>query len=488
MKFKKYLYIILISILTIFLCIFHNAPFIYGQIANFYFKNNNIKQAQLFFEKSFILGNTNLEQRNVYVNSLINSPLSINSQKKLVKLAEDDIQDSASLKAQKFLENLRIEINKKYPNNYIQQAPYNQKILRWNHFPISYRFENSNNIPKYFIEEIEKAILTWERNGQIMLQETSNKDANIIICFKSQKSEDLDYGKKYVVAYTVPNVENNDLKNMVINFYLRDPNGEFFTSNQIYNTALHEIFHALGFLGHSYEKNDIMYLSKDNTTLLEDSRENLSEADIATMQLLYKIEPEITTKNSDTKIESEYIPYVVLGNSQDVTDSKKQEARNYIYYAPSLPAGYIDLAESLVAEERYEEAIKNLEKALYLADTDEIKYIVYYNLAVTYYYIDYAELALMYLKKAFEIKEDESLLILKAEIFIKDNQLDNAIEQYQYLIKNSPENLDYVVNCAKLYIKNNERIKARQLLKGYKKQHPEHKQDKRLSQFGILSW
>ena len=50
---------------------------------------------------------------------------------------------------------------------------------------------------------------------------------------------------------------------MDIKFYTYAPNGEKFSSEQIYNTALHEIFHALGFTGHSYDKNNIMYMSNN---------------------------------------------------------------------------------------------------------------------------------------------------------------------------------------------------------------------------------
>lgn len=118
-----------------------NADTIYAQLGNRYYKQNNIKKAQEFYEKSFALGNKDTGVREIYVNSIINSPLDIDAQEKLVRLAEDNIQDAASIKAKYFLYDLKREIHRQYPLNYIKQAPFNQQIVRWNKFPITYGFK-----------------------------------------------------------------------------------------------------------------------------------------------------------------------------------------------------------------------------------------------------------------------------------------------------------------------------------------------------------
>ena len=89
-----------------------NADAIYAQLGNRYYKQNNIKKAQEFYEKSFALGNKDTGVREIYVNSIINSPLDIDAQEKLVRLAEDNIQDAASIKAKYFLYDLKREIQK----------------------------------------------------------------------------------------------------------------------------------------------------------------------------------------------------------------------------------------------------------------------------------------------------------------------------------------------------------------------------------------
>ncbi len=478
----KVLTCLLLGFILIFaLYTYNHADNIYAQIGNWYFKSNNISKAQKFYEKSFLLGNKDASIREIYVNSIINSPLSIDSQLKLAVIAEDEIQDSASLKAKGFLYNLKKEIHKKYPNNYIKQCPFNQKIIRWSKFPITYTFRNTKNIPDEYIEEIDKAFAEWEKFGIILFTRT-NEDADIVVNFRNIKNENMEFGRKYVVAYTVPVVVNSSLKQMDINFYIQDPEGNFFTANQIYNTALHEIFHSLGFMGHSFNPDNIMYLAKNKNTLINDTRAVLNEADISTLKLLYKIKPDITNVEN---LESEYIPYLVLGDDEEINTSKAKEAKNYIYHAPTLPSGYIDLAESQISEKRYSEAIKNLERALNLSDTDEMKYIIYYNLALTYYYINHTSLALEYLKQASEIRDSEELHVLKAEILLNVNRAD-AKKEYQYIIQTYPDNLDYVIRLANLYIKDKHYFAARKILKSYLKRNPKERNNKRFTPYRAL--
>lgn len=474
-------YTILLIFLSGSLYFYTNSDYIYAQVGNWYYKQNEITKAQYFYEKSFQEGNQDTTIRENYVNSIINSPLTVKSQEKLATIAEDKIQDRSSFEAKEFLYNLKREIHRQYPDNYIKQAPFNQKIIRWGKFPITYTYKNEDNIPDNYIQEIDKAFSEWEKLGVVLFTKTEG-DADIVVNFKNNKTEEMEYGRKYVAAYTEPIVINSKLKRMDINFYLQDPEGNLFSLNQIYNTSLHEIFHALGFMGHSFDTNNIMYLAKDNNTLVNDSRATLTEADINTLKLLYKIKPDI----SNTKdVDSEYISYLVLGDNEEVNQSKAREAKNYIYHAPTLPSGYIDLAESLVAEKRYPEAIKNLEKALTLADSDEMRYIIYYNLAVVYHYINHNSLALDYIKKATEIQDNEELHFLKAEILLSINRKE-AEKEYAYLVKTYPNNIDYTIRLSNLYLKDKRYLQARKLLKMYLRNNPQEKNNPRFSPYKML--
>ena len=469
-------YSVFLFLITLVFVARNNLDKIYAYLGEVNYKKNNIEQSQKYFEKSFLLGNKNFNQREMYINSIINSPLTLNSQEKLINIAEDKIDDVASLRAQQFLYDLKRKIHDLYENNYIKQAVYNQKVVRWGKLPITYTFINTNSIPDKFISEKES-------EHQILFTKINETDANILIEFIENQTKEMEYGQKYIVAYTVPDVVQNKLQKMTIKFYLKDLEGNEFSANQIYNTALHEIFHALGFMGHSYNRDNIMYLSKDNNTLIKDSREILTPADISTLKLLYKIKPDITNSN---ELKSEYMPYLILGDDSEINSAKAKEAKNYINQAPTLASGYIDLAESFVAEKRYPEAIKSLEKALLLADTKEIQGIVYYNLAVVYFYINHLEMALDYLNQALDIKDTEELHYLLAEIYNKQGDEIKTVEEYNYLIKIAPQNIDYTINLTNFYIKKKDYINARKILKNFLKNNPQEKNNPRLSPYGLL--
>lgn len=466
---------------------YKNQENLYAILANHYYKKNNIIEAQKYFEKSFSLGWKNINDRELYVNSLINSPFTIDGQKRLLNFIELGVDDSANSKAEYFFYNIKREIHKIYSDNYINQAPYNQKIVRWSKKPITYCFKNNENIngevPKYFNDEITKAFIEWEKatdHELIFSEETENP--NIIIEFLNHNPVEDD-AQRYIVAYTTPQTVDNELQNMIIKFYTSDNNGEVFSPNQVYNTALHEIVHALGFMGHSNNKNHIMYLSKDTTSVLNDSREVLTRADINTVKLLYRIKPDITNSLKDN---SDYIPYLVLGDEEEINNTKINAANDYIRKAPNLPNGYIDLAEAYVAIKDYSMAIKSLEKALLLADTYEIKSMVYYNLAVAYFYIEHYDLAMDYLQKSIAISNSEEQQYLLAEIYTKQKNMQAAKEEYRKLIKQNPDNINYAISLANIFVIEKEYKKARKVIKNYVKNNPQDKNNSRLDPYGVL--
>ena len=451
--------------------------------ADYYFKKNDIENSQKYFEKAFELGLNNTKQRDIYVNSIINSPLTTDAQEKLVKFLKNPKDDVANVKVKYFLSDLKREIHRKYPYNYITNSVYNQKIMHWGKLPIKYSFDRGENAPAYFSIEIENAFTEWEKaTGHQILFEKDDKNPNIIIKFDSHNPADAE-NKKYVVAYTTPILNLSNLERMEIIFYLKDPSGNYFSKNQVYNTALHEIVHALGFMGHSDDKDDIMYLTKDSMSVLNDTREDLSESDINTVKLLYKIKPQIT--NSED-LKYDYIPYLVLGNAKDVTNEKIKEAKTYIKKASQLPAGYIDLAEGYVAIKDYPRAIKSLEKALKLADTEDIRSMIYFNLAVTNFYVDNLEKSREYLTLSIRINDSDEKQYLLGEIYVREGSTNKAIDIYKTLISKYPQNIEYIIALTNIYVLNHDYLKARNVLKNYIKNNPAEKNNSRLEPYGIL--
>ena len=54
-------------------------------------------------------------------------------------------------------------------------------------------------------------------------------------------------------------------------------------------------------------------------TYENDSRSQPTEADINTVKLLYRIKPDITNSN---KLKGEYLPYLILGDEEEITSAK----------------------------------------------------------------------------------------------------------------------------------------------------------------------
>ena len=340
-------------------------------------------------------------------------------------------------------------------------------------------------LPEYYKKEIENAFIDWGKAMDFQLSfEESEKDANIIIKFDYHNPAETD-DLKYIVAYTSPNIVNKVLKDMTILFYVKDPLGNFYTQNQVYNTALHEIAHALGVMGHSSNKKNVMYLTKDETGVFNDARSELSEADISTMKLLYKLKPDITNKE-DKK--SEYLPFLVLGDSEDVINAKIREAKLYIKRAPHLPNGYMDLAEAYVGVNDYSKAIKILDKALRIADTDKVKEMIYFNLAVCHYYSENYILAEDYIERAIEINSSENSLYVLAKIYLKTNHINKSRDIFEGLIRNNPSSIDYTVNLANIYLQNKQYLKVRKVLKNFIENNPNERFNPILDSYGFLKW
>lgn len=94
-------------------------------------------------------------------------------------------------------------------------------------------------------------------------------------------------------------------------------------------------------------------------------------------------------------------------------------------------------------------------------------------------------MAVDYLSKTMEIQDNEELHLLKAEI-LKNTDKETAKKEYAYLIKISPDNLDYTTKLANMYIKEYDYLKARKILKDFLKRNPQYKKDARFSPYGIL--
>lgn len=397
------------------------APVLYYFHGKTLYKNKNYTAARNNFKKAYFFNRNDKNNRYYYVQSLIELPPDASVQKELFEIATSSQEDSAQHAAMNKISEWRNNIILRIGDNYIEQAPYEKGIIRWDKkkFPLKVNVlnESGKTLPPYYDEEILNAFSQWQTSCKFLKFATVNNsnDADILIKIAPLPA-DVCSGNvcKYVVGFTNPTINGNILKKMTITLYATDPMGNYFSDKELYNTILHEIGHALGIMGHSYSSEDLMYMSAENSNSFyapyRSSFQYLSSKDINTIKLLYKMIPNITnTPPEEFKTKNLIYSPIILGTNTQINSRKLKEALNYIKKAPDLSGGYVDLAVAYSELNRTNDALKALNKALQMSKSNDEKYIALYNLSVVNMNNGHLENALKYANQAKEISDSEEV-------------------------------------------------------------------------------
>ena len=374
--------ILLIKLLPLF-CYWHGKN-LYGK-EDYYGATKALKYAHLLAPK-------NKDYKYYLVRSLSNLEPTYQVQKAVYNLSTSKEDDSARSLAEFTVNEWKSTIHQNIGANYIEQAPSGASIIRWSNdsFPLKVYIDNANlaNLPSYYKSAISRAFSQWDKSVDFVSFEnvSSRQNANILILFEPLPNN-VCSGRvcRYVVGYTSPTIVGYTLKHMTITLYDKNHKGEFFSDKEIYNTLLHELGHALGIMGHSYNSIDLMYQStQDNSGLFGKYRSDfnyLSGSDVNTLNLLYMLEPNISDKVFYDKSNLIYAP-IVLGTSKDIAKRKLVEAQNYIKSSPKLAVGYINQAVAYEELGENKKALKALLNAEKYAKDDNERHIIYHNLSV----------------------------------------------------------------------------------------------------------
>lgn len=462
------------------------------------YQNKDYKTAYVKLKKAVALSPKNYEARYYYIQTLTNLKPTLDVQKETYYLTQNDLADSADLFADRQIEKWRTQIKEASGNTYIEQVPLEKGILRWDvkKFPLKVYIKNNSTVaPTYYEGMIRKAFLQWqaETNNFIKFDFTNYEDnSNIDVNIKS--SADMkkctEENCKYAVAYTTPEVSGNTLKKMNMYFYDSNNLGQPFSEREIYNTALHEIGHSLGIMGHSPNKEDLMYMASNKNNIeydINSDNQIISLTDLNTISLLYKLTPDITnTPLNQFDTTGQFFAPIVMGNNTEINSRKITEAQNYIKAAPEIPNGYIDLASAYAETKQYNLAIKTLEKALSLCSNDNEKFIVYYNTAVIYMNIkDYpdaiknAEIA-----KTLNASSDLDGLIAMANFKLGKNNI--AKKAYIEAIAKNPDNIINSYNLATIYMREYNFAQAGKILNKLVQASPEARNDTRIKRYSLI--
>ncbi len=414
------------KIITILVCTFFIlfAVFLKATPVCFYYQGKSALDKKDYIKAHKCLKNAynfdkkNKDYRYYYVQSLLRLSPTVTVQKEMFNVASSDDKDSAQTVAEAKIAEWRNNILSNIGNNYIEQAPSDKGIVRWSieKFPLKIALVNQSNveIPEYYNNEVYRAFSQWEVSSQILKFSSTNNanDADILVKFENLPNDVCDgNGCKYVVGFTTPSIKNNILKKMTITLYTKDPNGNYFSDKELYNTILHEAGHALGIMGHSYSSDDLMYMATEGSnfyTPYRSSFQYLSSQDINTIKLLYKLVPAITNSEKVNTKGLVYAP-IVLGTSKEISLRKLKDAQNYVKSAPDIPSGYVDLGIAYAELNKTHEAVKALQKALTLSKSDSDKYISYFNIAVVFVNSGDTKNALEYALKAQSISNNDEI-------------------------------------------------------------------------------
>ena len=414
------------KIITILVCAFFIlfAVFLKATPVCFYYQGKSALDKKDYIKAHKCLKNAynfdkkNKDYRYYYVQSLLRLSPTVTVQKEMFNIASSDDKDSAQTVAEAKIAEWRNNILSNIGNNYIEQAPSDKGIVRWSieKFPLKIALINQSNveIPEYYNNEVYRAFSQWEVSSQILKFSSTNNanDADILVKFENLPNDVCDgNGCKYVVGFTTPSIKNNILKKMIITLYTKDPNGNYFSDKELYNTILHEAGHALGIMGHSYSSDDLMYMATEGSnfyTPYRSSFQYLSSQDINTIKLLYKLVPAITNSEKVNTKGLVYAP-IVLGTSKEISLRKLKDAQNYVKSAPDIPGGYVDLGIAYAELNKTHEAVKALQKALTLSKSDSDKYISYFNIAVVFVNSGDTKNALEYALKAQSISNNDEI-------------------------------------------------------------------------------
>lgn len=476
-------------------------PEVTEKYAKFLYKSGDYTRTLSAVEFALCLNPESLELYYIYAKTLDSLPMSYDVQKKLFKLAHSSKSGAAASIANSKIHRYRYFILQNAGPNYIEQTPYDGKILRWDEktFPLKVYVEKNSALPEYYYTNVKKAFNSWSSatNNYIKFQFIDSEPAADIV-FKFVEKDNSNCIKpgqeecKYVLAYAVPTISGGKLKKFDISFSQKDLNRQYFSPKDILLASMHEIGHSLGIMGHSFNEDNLMYPSnvEENPFYSRYRARTLSVQDVNTVRLLYGMFPGISNGSfSDAEKNKLIYPPIILGTEKEVSSAKLEQAKKYIKSAPNLPNGYVDLAVAYYELGNYQEAINNLYRAYLLSSNNHERYPLLYNLAVTYFEGRDYDHALQYAQMAANIapKNGTDINSLIAYLKYKLGSKNFATKELEALISQYPNEIEPSYYLIRLYLEEKNFFEAGKVLKNLKNNNPEAKDDPRIAQFKVLN-
>jgi len=334
-------------------------------------------------------------------------------------------------------------------DNYINNVTYDGKIVHWSldKLPLKLYFKDSSGVSgfqPYYISAVTKAFDRWIKylNGKLSYVLVNNPaQADITISFVQKIGEVNTNGvqRDSTQGLTQHIFDGNMFKTIDIKFATFNPNSQELSKQEMYSMALHEAGHALGLIGHSYDRNDVMYpISQDNN--ITDFRD-LSLRDISTIRYLYNLDADISNVPPSKRQKKYDKNGMILGNVDSRLNKELKEAINYVNTVSSNQYGWTKLGDAYHNIKNYDKAIASYKKAL---ESDPNYTPAKERIALTY---------------------------------AETGSNDAAINEYTALVAGDPGNIDLSTNLAILYMRKKQKPNAKKVIDALIERNPQAKND-----------
>ncbi len=379
---------VFLGLIVIFI-VYQASKTIFINSASSNLKKGKYETAAKQYEKLVKLYPSNYTYKLNLVESLMHLPFSYETQKRICDFIEIYEGQNFIYPLEQKLKKYQSDLDLMIGPNYINKAPMNNQILRWEDdaFPLKVNISGGDET---YQKSVKQAFDYWTyatKNFFSFAYTDNPKKAEVIIKIEENaKSNCGDEGCYYVAALTTPDIKNGILQHMNMVIYTKDPAKNIIPPDKVYRTTLHEIGHVLGIMGHSDNPENLMYASgkHDESEFFTEHRSALSPQDINTLNYLYMIVPNISNVSEDKHITTNKIyPHVILGTSKQIKERDIQNAIEYIRKAPNLAVGYLDLGNAYVQAEMYDIALKTYKQGYELSTDNQEKYLFVYNMATT---------------------------------------------------------------------------------------------------------
>lgn len=408
-------------------------------------------------------------------------------QARLYEISQYDDCDEASNLADRVLANIRKQIYRQAGPSYIDNVLFEDSLVRWNNNrELTYSILADAPLSRNFDSIADRAFKEWQEasEGQFTFKKVSGKNADILVHTAYKLPEDNMYVTKDSAAVTIPNIKNDKLKNMDIYIKTLDKSGMRLPDNKVYPLLLHEIGHALGIGGHSANPNDIMYHDGDKV-LQGAAKKSISRRDVNTLDLLYKMTPDVIDKElSESEKRNLIYHEVVTAYPGEDFEIETQRILAEIRRNGGNIVSWVDLAISYGLRRYYTRSNYILEKVLPMASSLEYnKFVVYYNMSLNFYRMKDYSSAARYLFAAEDIQQDKDTRVLGCFIDVRENRLAEAKRKLIDLKREYPKDIDISVKLAEVYSieKNNKDRKS--VIESLIKANPDAARDRRVIKY-----